>query len=170
MMLLVSEMTAFKETQRFRRMWILLIVGIVALLTWWAFVQQIILNDPFGNNPAPDYIIYILTALFGIGLPLFIFGYRMETTVTADFILVKMTLLGKKLIRLEDVEKCYYRQYRPIMEYGGWGWRWSPKMGTAYNVTGTEGVQLELKGGRKILIGSRQARKLADKITELRKS
>lgn len=169
-MLMVSEMTVFKEIQKFRQKWLFLIVGIIAPLSCWAFIQQIILNDPFGNNPAPDYIIYILTALFGIGLPLFIFGYRMETTVTADFILIKMTLLGKKLIRIEDIDKCYYRQYRPIMEYGGWGWRWSLTMGIAYNVSGTEGVQLELKGGRKILIGSRQARELADKINELRNS
>jgi uncharacterized integral membrane protein len=169
MMLLVSEMTVFKEIQKFRQKWVLLIVGIVALLTWWAFIQQVIFNDPFGDNPAPDYIIYILTALFGIGLPAFIFGYRMETTITADFILVKMTLLGKKLIRLENIDKCYRRQYRPLMEYGGWGWRWSPTMGIAYNVSGSEGVQLELKGGKKILIGSQQAQKLADKINELRK-
>jgi len=169
MMLLVSQMTEFKETQRFRQKWILLLVGFIALLSWWAFVQQVILNAPFGSNPAPNYILYILAALFGFGLPLFIIGYRMETIVNADFILVRMTLLGKKLIRLNDIEKCYYREYRPVMEYGGWGWRWSPRMGVAYNVTGTRGVQLELKNGKKILIGSRQARQLAEKINELRK-
>jgi len=169
MMLNTSAMIEFMEMQKFRQKWIILIVGVIALLSWWAFIQQIVFESPFGSNPAPDYVIYILLAIFGIALPLFIFGYRMETVVNADFILVKMTLLGKRLIQIDEIKECYAREYRPIMEYGGWGWRWSPSMGVAYNVTGNKGVQLKLKNGRMILIGSQRPEQLAERINNLRK-
>jgi hypothetical protein len=59
------------------------------------------------------------------------------------------------------------RTYRPILEYGGWGIRYSPfGQGCAYNVSGNRGVQLELADGQRILIGSQRAEELARAIGE----
>jgi hypothetical protein len=43
------------------------------------------------------------------------------------------------------------------MEYGGWGYRvGGKKSGIAFNVSGNMGVQIELKNGKKILLGTRK--------------
>jgi hypothetical protein len=47
------------------------------------------------------------------------------------------------------------RTYSPVLEFGGWGIRVGGG-GMAYNVSGNEGVQLVLKSGRRVLIGTRQ--------------
>ena len=59
----------FSETQRFRQIWILLLVGLIALISWYSFFQQIILGMPFGNNPASDTAVAILLLIFGILFP-----------------------------------------------------------------------------------------------------
>ena len=41
-------------------------------------------------------------------------------------------------IACEDIKAVKARTYRPIMEYGGWGIRWS-RRGKAYNVYGNRG-------------------------------
>lgn len=48
------------------------------------------------------------------------------------------------------------RTYSPIKEYGGWGYRITLKNGKAFNVTGNKGIQLVLKSGKKLLIGTQQ--------------
>ena len=51
------------------------------------------------------------------------------------------------------------RRYSPLLEYGGWGVRLGPK-GWAYITTGNQGVQLRLRRGRPVLIGSAHAHEL----------
>ncbi len=165
----VPEIIGFTEVQKFRSPWVIAAAVLMSLVAWWGFIQQIIFGIHFGSHPAPDYVMFILVAIFGIGLPLFILTFRMHTILGPDFILIKMTLLGKHLIPLSGIKKCYSRQYRPILEYGGWGIRWSPSKGVAYNVTGNQGVQLEMINGRKILIGSREAEQLSQMINSLLK-
>jgi hypothetical protein len=54
------------------------------------------------------------------------------------------------------------RTYRPILEYGGWGVRYSfVRKGWAYTVSGNRGVQLQLANGKRILVGSQRAEELA---------
>jgi hypothetical protein len=47
------------------------------------------------------------------------------------------------------------RTYQPLKEYGGWGLKGTSK-NRAYNMSGKEGLQLELKDGRRVLIGTRK--------------
>lgn len=60
-----------------------------------------------------------------------------------------------KKIALDEVQKFYIRSYSPLKEFGGYGIR-TNKGGTAYNVSGKKGLQLELKGGKKFLIGTQK--------------
>jgi hypothetical protein len=54
--------------------------------------------------------------------------------------------------------KSYIRQYSAIKEYGGWGLRIGLLgKGTAYNVSGDKGLQLEFTTNKKILIGTNRA-------------
>ena len=55
----------------------------------------------------------------------------------------------------KDVNEVYVRKYRPISEYGGWGYRIGFG-GRAFNVKGNQGIQLKLKDGKKLLIGTQK--------------
>ncbi len=65
-----------------------------------------------------------------------------------------------KRIAFDEIAKFYTRTYRPIMEYGGWGIRygfaWPLNANKAYNMSGNKGVQLELKNGKCLLIGTQK--------------
>ena len=49
-----SSSLLFREVQRFRQWYVVLILAVVAVLQWWGFVTQIVLGRPFGSNPGPD--------------------------------------------------------------------------------------------------------------------
>jgi hypothetical protein len=51
------------------------------------------------------------------------------------------------------------RRFNPLLEYGGWGVRLGPK-GWGYLTSGSEGVQLRLRKGLPVLIGSARPREL----------
>ncbi len=68
--------------------------------------------------------------------------------------------LEKNQHPLADIEKVEARTYKPLREYGGWGIRGLANH-RAYNVSGSQGVELTLRDGRRILIGSQKAQELA---------
>ena len=68
-------------------------------------------------------------------------------------------------IDFDTIATVYARSYQPMGEFGGWGIRWTPR-GRAYNVSGNRGVQLELKNGKKILLGSQRTDELASLLQE----
>ena len=57
-----------------------------------------------------------------------------------------------------NISECYIRNYSPISEYGGWGVKggFSKQTGKAYTTKGSIGLQLKLKDGKKILIGTQK--------------
>ena len=63
-----------------------------------------------------------------------------------------------KKIRWTAIEKCYLRKYNAISEFGGWGLKFSffGKNGKSFTTKGTIGLQLKLKNGKKILIGTQK--------------
>ncbi|WP_291847317.1 hypothetical protein [Lutibacter sp.] len=64
--------------------------------------------------------------------------------------------LKYKTIPWNLISKCYLRKYDAISEYGGWGLKLSffKKRGKCVTTKGDTGIQLELKSGKKILIGT----------------
>ena len=65
-----------------------------------------------------------------------------------------------RIVDLRDVRAARAVTYRPIRDYGGWGIRIGAK-GWAYNVSGDRGVELELRDGTLLLIGSQRPEALA---------
>lgn len=68
-------------------------------------------------------------------------------------------------IPFTDIVGLEVRRYNPLLEYGGWGVRLGPK-GWGYMTTGREGVQLRLRSGLPVLIGSARPRDLEAAIRE----
>ncbi len=117
-----------------------------------------------GVVPLPLVLLAVATTVI---LGLWFRNMRLITEVGGDTITLRFKGLFKtRTIPISSVESADARTYRPLLEYGGWGIKFGPK-GWVYNVSGTEGVQLKLRGSRPLLIGSRRADELAEVIRSL---
>ena len=155
----------YSEKQRFRQLWLWLLVFIGPVLFAWFILQQIILNSPAGNNPANDLILLISGGIFGIGLPFFIYLCGLDTEVRSNGVYVRFRPFHRKSIfySFKDIKTVESVTYSPIKDYGGWGIRYG-KLGKAYNVSGNKGVHLKFRSGQNLLIGSQQNQLLYDSI------
>jgi hypothetical protein len=157
----------FHEEQRFGQWWVWLLVITGAVLGWWGFIQQIILDQPWGTNPGPDWMIFLTWILIGIGLPLFFLFVKLVVNVSGDSVKIYFRPLTRRIIPLDQIANFKARTYSPLGEYGGWGLRGLGK-NRAYNISGNRGVELVLKDGRIVMIGSQRAEELAQAIQKAR--
>lgn len=159
------ENLKFEETQQFRSrfFWILLgtlLIFLMALMGF-GFVKQIIIGKPFGIRPASDIQVIITTALvFLLNTLLILLFYftKLTTLIDNDGIWIRyIPFMNKmKFVSWNQIKYVYIRKYDPIMEFGGYGLRYGFKRGAAYNVSGRWGLQIILKNGKKILIGTKR--------------
>ncbi|MBL86550.1 MAG: hypothetical protein CMO82_07820 [Winogradskyella sp.] len=65
-----------------------------------------------------------------------------------------------KLLPWNEIKTANVRTYDAITEFGGWGLKggalWNKSKGRAINVSGDIGIQLQLKNGKKLLIGTQK--------------
>lgn len=156
----------FRERQRFRQVWLWVIILGVAGIFWAGFVYQVVLGGTFGNRPAPDVMLTIMTGLIGVGLPLFFYKMSLVTEVVPGELRVRFWPFHLKPVTINLHELRDYEQttYNSILEYGGWGIRGSIK-GNAYNVYGNQGVKLYFYNQKPLLIGSQKPDELLKAIT-----
>ncbi|WP_424001764.1 hypothetical protein [Maribacter sp. IgM3_T14_3] len=151
-------MRIFNETQRFTQWWLLLINIALLFLMLYSCYTWLVLKDAVGNVAADDRVgqtIFIL--VIALVIPL-IYVFNLKTTIDEigihyQFIPINFS---KKIIRWHEIEKCFVRKYSPIREYGGWGYRGLSGKNKALNVKGNKGIQLVLKNGNKLLIGTQK--------------
>lgn len=141
----------FSEEQKFPVWWQLLFWPFLPLFIWFFFV----LGDEILGNIwiALGFFLSAFAVLVG-GLVMML--VRLHTRVDASGVSLKMGF-AKKHIPFDAIVQAEVRIYAPIREYGGWGWRYSPSRGWAWNISGNEGVQLEFEKGKPFLIGSLRA-------------
>lgn len=154
----------FREDQRLRQAWVIGLTLTPALLAWYVFVAQVLLGQEVGNNPAPDWAVWLILALAGVGLPLLVFTARLRVDVTDAAVTIEYFPFTTRWIRLQEIESAAAVTYRPMRHFWGWGIRWSPSEGWAYTARGHHGVRLKLTDGRRVLIGSQRPNELAESI------
>ncbi len=159
-----SPPPTFREVQHFRRSWLWLVVLLPTALAWWPFVHQILGGRPVGEHPLPDWGVWLVWLLIGLGLPLFFGLLRMEVEVTDRELTIVYRPLARRRVSLTDIVEIEARRYSALKEYGGWGIKGWSRDKMAYNVSGDQGVELQLKDGRSLLIGSRRPDELAEAI------
>jgi len=150
--------------QRFRQWWVVVLALGLAALAWWLFVRQVVLGQEFGDNPAPDWAMWLLWAVIGVALPLTFMFARLVLDVTDQEVVVRFVPLTRRVIRLDEIESLEVRTYNALAEYGGWGIKGWTGSKMAYNVSGNRGVDLTLRDGRRIMLGSQRADELATAI------
>jgi hypothetical protein len=104
-----------------------------------------------------------LPVLIVLGIVWMMAVFKLTTEVRPEGLFIKMFPFhwSFREIPQEGVERFEAITYRPMGDYGGWGLRFG-KGGRACNVKGNEGVRIDYKDGRHILIGSQRAKELAE--------
>lgn len=147
----------FEESQRLNQWFIWVILLMINGITAVSVYLQIFEKQPVGNKPMSDLGLIIL-AVAMVAFTVFILSVRLETRIFTQQIQCKLSPfhLKKRIYKHDELASVSVRTYKPILEYGGWGLRGFGK-NVAFNISGNEGIQLELKNGKRILIGTRQS-------------
>lgn len=153
-----NDTILFREEQGFTQWFIwALLFGLVGI-PLYGIVQQILLKEPFGDHPMSDWGLI----LFLIGTLLFCYFFwsvRLKTTISKDHVHIQFRPLANKKVYWRDVAKAEVVQYSPWI---GYGLRLSTSYGTVYNTRGNKGLQLILKEGKKMMIGTQRPREMED--------
>lgn len=146
----------FYERQSKKQWWMYVLFIALDLLFIFGSVQQIIFRIPFGNKPMSDVGLLITTILFVFFSIFMIFVLTLHTYINDEGVFVKYFpfQFRYKLYDWNTICTSYVRKYNPLLEYGGWGIRIGSKATKAYAVSGNMGLQLILKNGKKVLIGT----------------
>jgi hypothetical protein len=160
------ERLIYKEEQSFRQSfipWIMLASCLIVIVSFSvAFYQQLYLGKPYGDDPSSDqnliwssiFAFVVMSVVF-----IFILSANLVTEIWSDGIRYKFPPIIRKMryIPLNDIASVEVSKYRPLLEFGGWGWRTrllSRK--TAFNVSGRIGIRVTRKNGRQVILGTRQ--------------
>lgn len=151
----------FEESQRFNQVWIWVLLIGVSILVIVQVPLDLIKSTNEESLPTHSIIVLLLSIAFVIGLNALFFFSKLKTNINTEGVSVVFhPFFNKpKLFRWEDIEKAFVRKYQPLWEYGGWGIRFGMK-GRAYNTSGNKGLQLIMKSGKKILIGTQKSDEL----------
>lgn len=150
-------MKVFKEGQRFTQTWVIVLI-IISCFVPLVLMLSYYLKEDSSIALSELYSTAAITVLASALIFLFKLSTRIdEKGVHYQFFPFHFKL---KTIPWTDIDKAYVRKYDAISEYGGWGLKggffWKKSKGTAINVSGDTGIQLELKNGKKLLIGTNQ--------------
>ena len=146
-------MKVFKEEQRFRQVWLMVLLGFSLLVP-----VGLIINEYIKDNTSMTTNEFLGSLIGIIASVLLIFIFKLSTRIDEKGIHYQFFPFhfSMKTLLWSEITKAEVRTYDPIGEYGGWGLRYSfnKKKGNAVNVSGDIGIQLTLKNGKKLLIGT----------------
>jgi hypothetical protein len=160
----------FEEQQRFKQWWLWIILIAINGLFIVALYKQIILDEPFGNNPLSNGGLLLVFGLTLLICLLFI-SFKLTTKITKEGIYVQFFPIHFKpqFYSFVTIQKINTRNYSALMEYGGWGIRQGFfGKGKALTTGGNEGLQLEFKNGKKLLIGTRKTDEINRILSDLK--
>ena len=157
-------MLEFKEVQKFTQWWLWLLLVGLGILPVIGIYKQLILGETFGNKPMSDSgLIVFLLFVFSV-LALF-YIIKLKTEITKYELRFNFFPFYKKIVKWEDVKNA------KIVRYGfvGYGIRFGSKYGTIYNIKGNKGLAIELKNGKKFLIGTQKHLELFETVNRILK-
>ena len=137
----------FKEEQKYRSLWIYLILaistGVLLWLTRSGYVIELV------------HLLLIFTPILAI---IFLVEYsKLYTTISKEGITFKFKPYQKSwtLIPWSKIKNIETKKYNPIRDYGGWGMRKS-KLGKGYNTRGNIGIFISTSDNETIMIGTQK--------------
>ena len=153
------ERILFKEEQRFTQWWLWLIVTASFAVPLLFIVREIaVLERDSEEYKSLLTSIYFLLGMGSLMVGLFV-KMKLVTEITSTGIRVKFppVKMRWKSITKDEIAGFEVKEYRPIKDFGGWGYRKNLlRKKDAYNVKGNIGLQLFLKNGKTLLIGTQR--------------
>ncbi len=140
--------------------------------TWWlgvlfGVVLYMQLEPIFSGEKNLDSSTIIALGIVGTVLLLMLL-LRLRTTIDDHGITIRFfPFVRKKTWEWEQISEVFVTEYS-IADYGGWGYRVSSK-GKAYNTKGKYGLQLILKNGARIMVGTQNPEVVKQVIEDLKK-
>ena len=155
----------FEEEQTFVGTWTwYLLFGILVL----SIVPSIYLL--FVSENILDGLIS-LGVILGVMSLVILLHWAIRLRVTVDRSSIYYTfspfIKSERILTKMDIQEMKVRKYRPIMEYGGWGYRSRFRSGKALTVSGNFGLQLTLADSKQVLIGTQKPKELEVAIRQL---
>ncbi|MGO3706399.1 MAG: hypothetical protein ACTJGD_01050 [Mesonia hippocampi] len=147
------------EKQRFHQVWLwILIIGLTCF-TFYLLIDAMFFKS-LQKNSIADIAISTFACLMMLGLfYLFLNVIVLKTYIDNEKIVVKFPpLVAEEVILIKDIAEAKIVKYKPLKEYGGWGFR-SGKKGMAYNISGNLGLSITYKSGKHLLIGIQKPEK-----------
>ena len=154
----------FEEEQKFNQWWLWIILVALGILPLFGIYKQLILGEPFGDNPMSDEGL-ILFSVFIYLLLAFFYLMKLNTHIDENGIRMRFYPLVKKEFKWKDIKEAQVITYGFV---GGSGIRLGTKYGTVYNVKGNKGLAIELTNGKKYLIGTQKEDELKRVIKKIR--
>ncbi|MBC7381575.1 MAG: hypothetical protein H7296_01110 [Bacteroidia bacterium] len=155
-------MEPYTETQRFNQPW-LKIIFLIPVLT--------VLSGIIWGEPKKSETLYLVVSFAIMGaVAALLYFTSLHTRIDETGIKVRFAPYQRRFyfVAWHELNSVEIRKYKPLMEYGGWGLRYSFSNGKAFNVRGNLGLQLQLKSGKKFLIGTQNDVRLSNYLSELK--
>ncbi|OJJ19128.1 hypothetical protein BKI52_20140 [marine bacterium AO1-C] len=153
----------FEEKQQMIKTW----AGSLVILLNVVFIG-LLMRQLLTAPKTTTLLAYAITLFITLGIFWLFQKATLTTHLTREGITVHYPpFVKEKYFAWSTLSKVYTRNYKPLGEFGGWGYRNNGKS-FAYNVSGNFGLQLEFKEEKNILIGSQKQEELAAFIQKLK--
>ncbi len=158
----MKDKILFQERQKFTQWWIWLVLIGIVLIALFGIYKQLMQGEIFGSKPMSNAGLVVF-AVLSLTL-LFLFWFmELRTKIVQVGIQMQFVPFVKKNVTWEEVASAAVVNYGFV---GGWGIRLGTKYGTVFNTKGKMGLAIELKNGKRFLIGTQEPEKLAKVIDE----
>jgi len=159
------EKILFKETQKYI---VLMVAAVLSTVFFGVFcVIQIGFGKPVGNHPAPDALLIVFFAV-SVGTIFLAWYQKLIVTITEEEIQISFGILtSNKVIKISDIKNISTRKYNAMKEFWGWGVRFKDNT-TCFTVSGSDAVEIELKSGEKLLVGTQKIGEAEEAVLKLR--
>ena len=152
-------MSRYREEQHFHGA----ILGV--LIAAFVVVAIVTVVEVVAGRPAEVWLV-VVGPLVVLVVAVLLSLSHLDVDVTDDGVTIAFRYVWPaRRIAFSEIVGLQVRRYSPLLEYGGWGVRLGPK-GWAYVTSVNEGVQLRLRRGLPVLIGSAHPHELEAAIRE----
>lgn len=122
---------------------------VIAAAAAWALLLPPLVGMQHVEGAPPRWLAIALLVVIGIVLPILGLRFAIVVEVDDDHLRWRIAPFPFRTVPLHAVRHASTVAFRPMLDYGGWGVRWTPWAGWAFTARGSRGVAVELADDQK---------------------
>ena len=133
------------------------LLPIIGIMLYGSY-KQLVLGEVWGNKPISDIALIIITlivVILTLAITWFIFNLELIVEIKNKQVHYKLRpIFSEKVIHFSELESWVIKPINPInpiTQFGGYGWRVTPKS-KAFIINGKNALFLKPKEGKKIVL------------------